>query len=151
MKEIIALKEYTDKYVSLYEGEIRNIGDGIADKLIEQGIVAEHSDDSGKDSKENDIMFVYFNLENPDGYFKPTSDANYSSTEIYEAYTEHKPIIFGCYVKDNTTNHSFLHYLGGCSISETQVSLSFFAIAGSQPPSSDIYNIDQNKHVTYEN
>lgn len=44
--EIIAKQEYTDKYVSLYEGEIRNIPDVIAEKLIEQNIVAEHSDSS---------------------------------------------------------------------------------------------------------
>ena len=48
MKEIIALKEYTDQYVSLYEGEIRNIADNLADRLIEQGVVAEHSDDSSE-------------------------------------------------------------------------------------------------------
>ena len=46
MKEIIALQEYTDKYISLYEGQIRNIEDRLAEKLIEQGIVAEHSDNS---------------------------------------------------------------------------------------------------------
>ena len=46
MKEIIALKEYTDKYVSLYEGEIRNIENNLADRLITQEIVAEHSDSS---------------------------------------------------------------------------------------------------------
>ena len=46
MKEIIALQEYTDKYISLYEGEIRNIQDGIADKLIEKGVVAEHDQTS---------------------------------------------------------------------------------------------------------
>lgn len=40
--EIIALQEYTDKYVSLYEGEIRNIPDIIAYKLIDQNIVAKH-------------------------------------------------------------------------------------------------------------
>ena len=33
--EIIALQEYTDRYVSLYEGEIRNISDDLANKLIE--------------------------------------------------------------------------------------------------------------------
>lgn len=44
MKKIIALQQYTDKYVSFYQGQIRNIEDGLADKLIEEGIVAEHGD-----------------------------------------------------------------------------------------------------------
>ena len=47
MKEIIALQEYTDKYISLYEGQIRNISDNLANSLIEKGIVAEHSSDEG--------------------------------------------------------------------------------------------------------
>lgn len=44
--KIIALQEYTDKYISLYEGEIRNINDPLAQRLIEKGIVKEHSDSS---------------------------------------------------------------------------------------------------------
>lgn len=44
--KIIALQEYTDKYISLYEGEIRNINDLLAQRLIEKGIVKEHSDSS---------------------------------------------------------------------------------------------------------
>lgn len=54
MKQIIALQEYSDKYISLYEGEIRNIEDILADKLIEQGIVAEHNDNSNS----NNIVFI---------------------------------------------------------------------------------------------
>ena len=42
MKQIIALQQYTDKFISLYQGEIRNIQNSLADKLIEEGIVAEH-------------------------------------------------------------------------------------------------------------
>lgn len=42
MKQIIALQQYTDQYISLYQGQIRKISQGIADRLIEQGIVAEH-------------------------------------------------------------------------------------------------------------
>ena len=45
--EIIALQQYTDKYVSLYEGEIRNIQDSLANRLIEKGIIAEHDEGSG--------------------------------------------------------------------------------------------------------
>ena len=43
-KEVIALKEYTDRYISLYQGEIRNIGYELANRLIAQGIVAEHDE-----------------------------------------------------------------------------------------------------------
>lgn len=38
--EVIALQEYTDKYISLYEGEIRNIPESLANDLIDKGIVA---------------------------------------------------------------------------------------------------------------
>ena len=44
MKQIIALKEYSDKYISLYQGEVRNIGYELANRLIEEGIVAEHNE-----------------------------------------------------------------------------------------------------------
>lgn len=47
MKQIIALQEYTDKYISLYEGQIRNIENNLANQLIQQGIVAEHDESSG--------------------------------------------------------------------------------------------------------
>ena len=47
MKEIIALQQYTDKHISLYEGEIRNIEDRLADQLIAKNIVAEHTEGSG--------------------------------------------------------------------------------------------------------
>lgn len=49
--QIIALQEYTDKYISLYEGEIRNLNKEIAERLIEQGIVRQHdSIDNGSSS-----------------------------------------------------------------------------------------------------
>ena len=57
MKEIIALQEYSDKYISLYEGEVRNIGNEIADRLIEEGIVAEHSN---KSNSSEDLFIVGF-------------------------------------------------------------------------------------------
>ena len=47
MKQIIALQEYSDKIISLYEGEIRNIETELANKLIAQGIVAEHDQTGG--------------------------------------------------------------------------------------------------------
>ena len=48
--EIIALQEYTDNKISLYEGEIRNISNSLAQKLIEEGIVAEHNDNKQNSS-----------------------------------------------------------------------------------------------------
>lgn len=78
MKEIIALQEYTDKYVSLYEGEIRNIQDRLADKLIEKGIVAEHSDsEDGEDPGEKGIIYVNMELTIDGG----ERTVNYDSTE----------------------------------------------------------------------
>ena len=40
MVEIIALQEYTDQYISLYEGEIRNLPNDIALRLINKGVAA---------------------------------------------------------------------------------------------------------------
>ena len=55
MKQIIALQEYSDKYISLYQGQIRNVETELANRLIEQGIVAEHNDsDSGSSGDEGD-------------------------------------------------------------------------------------------------
>lgn len=56
MKQIIALQEYSDKYISLYEGEIRNIETELANRLIEQGIVAEHGDSEGSGGKKGKII-----------------------------------------------------------------------------------------------
>ena len=64
MKEIIALQQYTDKYVSFYQGEIRNITDNIADKLIAKGIVRLHTDileggSSGGGGADSNIAKIY--------------------------------------------------------------------------------------------
>lgn len=58
--EIIALQEYTDKYVSLYQGEIRNIVDPLAERLIAQGVVAEH-----KDKQPNWKLFTQLSYSEP--------------------------------------------------------------------------------------
>ena len=93
MKEIIALQQYTDKFISLYQGEIRNIQDSLADKLIEQGIVAEHTDE-GQDGENNDgkklfIENVNYNYDPDSDNFTATSDK--TITEINQAY--HKGLI----------------------------------------------------------
>lgn len=61
--EIIALQQYTDKYVSLYQGEIRNINTELAQRLIEKGIVKQHTEssegsDSGSGNPSNDLFYV---------------------------------------------------------------------------------------------
>ncbi len=58
--EIIALQEYTDKYISLYEGEIRNIQNVLANKLIEQGIVAEHNESSSGGGEGGNSSFIFY-------------------------------------------------------------------------------------------
>lgn len=52
--EVIALQQYTDKYISLYEGEIRNIANDLAQRLIKNKIVREH-DKIPDDSKNETI------------------------------------------------------------------------------------------------
>lgn len=47
MIEVIALQEYSDKIISLYEGEIRNIEENLAYDLIRRKIVALHADSEG--------------------------------------------------------------------------------------------------------
>lgn len=62
--EIIALQQYTDKYVSLYEGEIRNLEDKLANKLIAKNIVKPHGASTGNElpqittSNNGDILTV---------------------------------------------------------------------------------------------
>ena len=63
--EIVALQQYTDKHVSLYQGEIRNINKELADRLIEKGIVAEHNEESGGiPSDGGDVLVVHVEVAN---------------------------------------------------------------------------------------
>ena len=87
MKEIIALQEYTDKYISLYEGQIRNIEDNIANKLIEKGIVAEHSDSgsgsgSGDQTGGSGIQIVNLVYNEDDGVFVLDGDEATIRTQL---------------------------------------------------------------------
>ena len=93
MKQIIALQEYTDKYISLYEGEIRNIEDGIADKLIEEGIIAEHGD--GGNSSSGGFIKVFYKdysqISKPFPYTIRTNNNPFSfSVESFNFPTEQK-------------------------------------------------------------
>ena len=92
--EIIAKQEYTDKYVSLYEGEIRNIPDVIANKLIEQNIVAEHSDSNpsggeGEEEKNNNVVWI---IRKDDSTSPPTLTLTMPVNEIAEAAYAGKPL-----------------------------------------------------------
>lgn len=62
IKEIIALQEYSDKYISLYEGEVRNINIQLANRLIEQGIVAEHDETGSDESSSSGGVFTISDL-----------------------------------------------------------------------------------------
>ena len=91
--EIIALQQYTDKYVSLYEGEIRNLEDSLATQLIEKEIVAEHSDDSSGESGNGDaiklLQFIYNPSTEQGGFIKQVEDnipVFYTFDEILEIY-----------------------------------------------------------------
>ena len=90
--QIIALKEYTDKYISLYEGEIRNVSSTIASKLIEQGIVAEHdqispSGGGGGDSSSSSDSGVFL-IKGQDNSGNIQLDK--TTTQIIEAFFQGK-------------------------------------------------------------
>lgn len=78
--EIIALQEYTDKYISLYEGQIRNIEDKLAEELIEKGIVAEHTDDGDKKDSSVPTIIFWSQYDQPSGVV--TTKSNYTKEEI---------------------------------------------------------------------
>ena len=48
-----ALKEYTDKFISIYEGDIRTVTDEIlAEELIEAGILEEMTEEEEEEEEE---------------------------------------------------------------------------------------------------
>lgn len=93
--EIIALQEYTDNKVSLYEGEIRNIENNLAQKLIAEGIVAEHSDSGSGSGGGNGIEVLSVSVSpdfstNPPGSLY-TPDKTFD--QIKQAFDEGKQIV----------------------------------------------------------
>lgn len=105
--EIIALQEYTDKYVSLYEGEIRNINDPLAERLIEKGVVANHEDQKEQQQEREPNWVLYWDLENDfvdSEKFIPENtlvkviyeDAQFivPSNEVYVQYGENETILY---------------------------------------------------------
>lgn len=62
--KVIALQEYTDKYISMFEGEIREITDEIlADELIANEILAEKSDEEETPVQKPVLNFTYDETE----------------------------------------------------------------------------------------
>lgn len=69
--EIIALQNYTDMYVSLYEGQVREVEDVLANYLISKNIVIEHTEISSSvqpNWNENDITKSSYILNRPEIY-----------------------------------------------------------------------------------
>ena len=79
--QIIAKQEYTDKYVSLYEGQIRNISDSLANSLIEKGIVVEHSSD--EENNNSNIIYLTAKYNGSNNTFTDINvNKNYQETTI---------------------------------------------------------------------
>ena len=82
MKQIIALQEYTDKYISLYQGEIRNIETELANRLIEKNIVAEHNKTGpGEESGYSKITELTTLFED-NVHFDPVDGTNFTVAQI---------------------------------------------------------------------
>ena len=96
MKQIIAKQEYTDKFISLYEGQIRNIENDLADRLIEKGIVAEHTEDGSNEG--NNVFLIHMTCRETFGMESTFSDYIISETfeEIKQAIINKKIIFVMC-------------------------------------------------------
>ena len=95
--EIIALQDYTDKYVSLYEGEVRNIGKNLANKLIAKGIVAEHDETesgSGSGSSSGGAYVVTVTSEYDETEDSYTYSIDKTFSDIVTAYNNGQIILF---------------------------------------------------------
>ena len=97
--QVIALQQYTDKTVSLYEGEIRNISDSIAQDLIDKGIVAEHDQGSGSTLV---IPITDLDMEKiSDPQQRATFTMPFTSKEIYDKFTLGTYIILNILTEDD--------------------------------------------------
>ena len=110
MKEIIALQDYTNQYISLYQGEIRKIETNLANKLIALGVAAQHStiNPSGGGSG-SDCSCEIFKVEIL--AYEPLSEEdddylylNKSYKEIKSAFNDGKNIIFYTHYSDSETD-----------------------------------------------
>ena len=109
MKEVIALQEYTDKHISLYEGEIRNIEDKLANELIEKGIIAEHSSD--EENNNSNIIYLTAKYNGRNNTFVDINvNKNYQDTTT--SITQ-KPTIIKIAINTGTEEHPEFIYGSG--------------------------------------
>lgn len=98
--EIIALQQYTDKYISLYEGQIRNVNKELAQRLIEKGVVAEHDEESGEIPSGGDSNLFLIHMSCRYVYGNPNTYTDYVVTEaiedIKQAAIDKKAIVVLC-------------------------------------------------------
>lgn len=87
--EIIALQQYTDKYVSFYQGQIRNIEDGIADKLIEEGIVAEHDQISPSGDGGSSLKYIKDDFSDNGGVIEGLVEGNTGEINVASGRCAH--------------------------------------------------------------
>lgn len=114
--QIIALQQYTDKFVSLYQGQIRNIPDPLALPLIEKGVIAEHTD-SGSGIAEDNIFVVTAKLieQEPYGQMKYTiTNVSYTFEQILDAQNQGKTVLLKAEICDNGTSSGRAHVLAYC-------------------------------------
>lgn len=75
--KVVALQEYTDKYISMYEGEIRNVTDEVLlQDLIEKQILAEKTDEE-EETPAEEIILEFTQNEDTQEW-----SCNYTSAEI---------------------------------------------------------------------
>lgn len=85
--KVVALQEYTDKYISMYEGEIRNVTDEVLlQDLIERQILAEKTDEE-EETPVEEVIFEFTQNEDTQEWscnytWAEISDINYSKTWI---------------------------------------------------------------------
>ena len=86
MVEIIALQEYTDQYISLYEGEIRNLPNDIALRLINKGVAAQHDKDILNSTTTQDNGKVLTVVNGKPAFSAPATASGGNSTINYAIY-----------------------------------------------------------------
>ena len=87
--EIIALQEYTDKHISLYQGQIRNIEDNLANRLIENNIVKEHTEDESGGGGGSSVEVIELSYNYSTGEFS----SPVTPTELVSKLESGTPII----------------------------------------------------------
>ena len=109
MKQIIALQQYSDKYVSLFQGEIRNLSDEIADRLIEEKVVALHGDSGSSES--NDKFIIKPRNMTSQLHTDSRDEKNYYAIDIAPLFEQ----MFNLYSEEEYSYYWFvyLYYIDG--------------------------------------